>query len=145
MNNLNDPTESNGLIDRAITDETWSDFDSRLRDRALHSFTTAKRRRRARRLAMQICAVLMLAAAAAFVSFRKNPSSKTEVVSNLSRPAASAAARSVITEQQMLEMFPPGSCLLAEVNGEKQLVFLDPKLASKGFPIAASQPACGAD
>ena len=30
-----------------------------------------------------------------------------------------------ITEEQMLKMFPAGSCLVAEVNGQKQLVFLD--------------------
>jgi hypothetical protein len=41
----------------------------------------------------------------------------------------------IITEEQMLAIFPAGSCLLAEINGEKQLVFLDPKVASEGFPL----------
>ena len=138
MNNIPEPTESNFLIDRALADESWSVFDLGLRNHALHSFKTAKRRRRARRLAIQICCPLMVVTAAALLSFRQHPSFRREVVSNPPKPAAPVTLRSVITEQQLLEMFPPGSCLLAEVNGQKQLVFLDPELASKGFPITAS-------
>jgi len=44
----------------------------------------------------------------------------------------------VISEQQMLAMFPPGSCLLAEIDGKKRLVFLDQKLATEGFPAVST-------
>ena len=32
-------------------------------------------------------------------------------------------------------MFPPGSCVVAEVNGQKELVFFDAKKAEEGFAL----------
>jgi hypothetical protein len=141
MNNRAGPTETNPLIDSAVLDETWRAFDSRLRDNAIQSFAVAKRRRRVRRLAMQICVLVMVAGTATVLSFRQDPSSGAKILLRPSEPAAPVAPRSVITEQQMVDMFPPGTCLLAEVNGEKQLIFLDPKLAQRGFPVAAKREA----
>jgi hypothetical protein len=35
----------------------------------------------------------------------------------------------------MLAMFPPGSCIVAEVDGQRRLIFLDPKIAAEGVEV----------
>jgi hypothetical protein len=39
-----------------------------------------------------------------------------------------------ITEAQMLAMFPKGSCAIAEIDGKRQVVFLDPAIETEGAP-----------
>ena len=38
-----------------------------------------------------------------------------------------------ITDDQLLLLFPKGSCVLAEVNGQKELVFLDANVKREYF------------
>jgi hypothetical protein len=138
MNNRFDPPDERVLINSALSDETWCAFDARLRDEALGRFESAKRRRRVGKLVMRFGALLILATAAVFITIRPTAPSVVKSVWSASQPALPAAPESVISEQQMLDMFPPGSCLLAEIDGKKQLVFLDQKIAKEGFPIASS-------
>ncbi len=35
---------------------------------------------------------------------------------------------SPFSDEELLALFPRGSCILAEIDGRKELVFLDPKL-----------------
>ena len=42
-----------------------------------------------------------------------------------------------ISDQEVLAMFPKGSCAIAEVDGRKQLVFFDQKQADQGFSLDA--------
>jgi hypothetical protein len=44
-----------------------------------------------------------------------------------------------ISEQQMLTLFPAGSCVIAEVNGQKELVFFDAQKAAAGFELSKTQ------
>ena len=44
-----------------------------------------------------------------------------------------------ISEEQMLAMFPKGSCVLAEINGEKQLVVFQGKEAVAGTERAEAK------
>ncbi len=37
-----------------------------------------------------------------------------------------------ISEEEMLAMFPKGSCTIAEVNGQKELIFFDQKVEREG-------------
>jgi hypothetical protein len=39
----------------------------------------------------------------------------------------------------MLAMFPAGSCVVAEINGQKELVFFDAKKAEEGFVLGGKQ------
>jgi hypothetical protein len=39
----------------------------------------------------------------------------------------------MITDEQLIAAFPPGSCYIAEVNGQKQLFFRDPKVKEQFF------------
>ena len=53
------------------------------------------------------------------------------------RPAAAAAPMTprtqitAISDEELLASFPPGSCFLAEVNGETMLVFTDDKVRTE--------------
>ena len=55
----------------------------------------------------------------------------------LSYPKESAGAAGIkmeiITDEQLVAAFPPGSCYIAEVNGQKQLFFRDPKVKEQFF------------
>jgi hypothetical protein len=39
-----------------------------------------------------------------------------------------------ITEAQMLALFPKGSCIIAEIDGQTQLIFFDHKIEEEGAP-----------
>jgi hypothetical protein len=39
----------------------------------------------------------------------------------------------MITDEQLIAAFPPGSCYIAEVNGQKQLFFRDSKVKEQFF------------
>ncbi len=39
-----------------------------------------------------------------------------------------------ISEAEMLALFPKGSCLIAEINGQEQLVFFDHQVEAQGAP-----------
>ena len=52
------------------------------------------------------------------------------------RTDASSPARSVareINDEELLAIFPEGSCFIAEVNGKKTLVFSDPAVRARFF------------
>jgi len=49
---------------------------------------------------------------------------------------ASVTAAHFISEQEMLALFPAGSCVVAEINGQKEFVILDPQIAEEGFTVA---------
>jgi hypothetical protein len=46
-----------------------------------------------------------------------------------------------ISEEEMLALFPPGSCVVSEIDGRKELVFFDAEAAKKGFASSARIPA----
>ena len=138
MNNRFKREGQGNLVRRVLADESWSAFDSQLRQAALQVFSAAKRRRHFVLLTAQAAAIFLAAGVITLaLTHHPQPLSSPALVaaSNAQKPSASLA--NVITEQQMLAMFPPGSCLVAEINGEKQLVFLDPKLARDGVPLQA--------
>jgi hypothetical protein len=51
-------------------------------------------------------------------------------------PRASPSGIRWVSEKELLAMFPKGSCVIAEINGQKELVLLDPELAAQGFRFA---------
>jgi hypothetical protein len=114
-----------GLVDAVLADDSWRDLSSDLRGRALATLAQARRRRHLRNRVGQ--------AAWWFHSPASNRGRAT-LASNSAAPTAAADDR-FITESQMLAMFPPGSCVVAEVDGLKQLVFLDPQVAQDGFVV----------
>jgi hypothetical protein len=138
MNNQLDDEGQGKLIHRVLTDDNWDAFDAQLRNDALQTFAAAKRRRRFAYLTAQVAAILVLAGGLTAILLhhpQPAPSSGSAMAAEVEKDAA--ALPNTISEEQMLAMFPRGSCLIAEINGEKQLVFLDPKMGTEGFPLQA--------
>jgi hypothetical protein len=63
---------------------------------------------------------------------------KTSAPATPKSPAAIAADLAklpeYITEEQMLALFPKGSCTIAEIDGQTQLIFFDRKIEEEGAP-----------
>jgi hypothetical protein len=50
------------------------------------------------------------------------------VVKTAESPAARPENGKYLTDDELLALFPAGSCFLAEVDGKKKLVFFDPEV-----------------
>jgi hypothetical protein len=141
------------LIDALLADESWETCSGRLHHSALTTLRTA-RKSRARRMA--VAQGVALVALFGVIAWRfAGPErgwrsrSNSELV-NISPPSSNvpqseratvgpAPGVPYITEDQMLAMLPEGSCVLAEVNGEKQLIVLDDSAARNGFAASQTQ------
>ena len=146
MKNRNKPTEEEALLNAVLGDESWQALNSRLKSQAMRVMCAANYKRRVGLRAGQTAC-----AAALFVSvmwwlgllpqraiIQQGPHhvDVAETTQKAEAPLPLATAARFISEEEMLAMFPPGSCVVAEINGQKQLVILDPKIAKEGFTVA---------
>ena len=133
MKNSERMQESAALVDAVLADRDWGFLQSRVRREAVAALAMATHRRAQVRRTMLSSMVVLLAACAGWLSsvLRKQP---LPVASpgGLSR----ATEQRFVSEKEMLAMFPSHSCVIAEVDGEKQLVFFDAKKAKEGFEVS---------
>ncbi|HVV00572.1 MAG TPA: hypothetical protein VHH88_04370 [Verrucomicrobiae bacterium] len=145
MNPDSDPGNPQQLLDEVLLDTEWREFASESESRALAAFRAHNRFRRVRAFALRcsITAVLLLAflllrweskpeatalnGKSSFTA-RKGSSSNADL-----RAPAVVKNGAYITESQMLALFPKGSCAVAEVDGHKQLVFLNSQIRRNGW------------
>jgi hypothetical protein len=110
-------------LEAAIADETFSSFAASLQQAGIRA---VRRRRHVRQIQIAMAQAACVIGVSALFWFGY---SKPQRVANTNLSIAPAKPPAVstryITEDQMLAMFPNGSCVLAEVNGRKELVFLD--------------------
>src|SRR6185436_852521 len=132
---MNPVPESNSrdadkLLDAVLADDEWHALQCAVREQGLLALEARRRRRRWRiGLSQAACAaIVVLAAVSAWHSNRLPHPPGIQVASTA--PVTSA---SFISEEEMLAMFPKGSCIVAEVDGQRQLVFLEPAQAQAGF------------
>ena len=57
-----------------------------------------------------------------------SPSEQTEITAQHIEPRKAPDKPRYLTDQELVAKFPKGSCFIAEVDGKKELVFLDPKV-----------------
>jgi hypothetical protein len=118
------------LVDTALSDEGWDVCRTRLQTEGLAALRAKRRYRNSLKWVGQlaILCVLCVVAWRAINGPRTLSEPQAHVNSIVSNPPEAGVhpgnADLYITEDQMLAMFPKGSCVMAEVNGEKQLVFL---------------------
>ena len=134
MKSSRKPKDVEGLLDAVLVDEEWRALNCTLKSDALAAVGAVRRKRRLRLAIAHVTsgALLLLAA----VCWLRSPDQSR-------RPATGAAGQSAwsdagdvfISEEQMLAMFPPGSCVIAEVDGEKELIFFDEGKAREGFVV----------
>ena len=134
MKNDRESNDDDPLLNAVFADDGWHAWNSSLKRQALAGLASARRRRQMRIwLARAACAVVLLAGAGWWMH------TPTPIPSPVARsstpPALPVSGTHFITEEQMLAMFPPESCVVAEVNGQKALVFFDAKKAEEGFVL----------
>lgn len=132
MKNNPEP-DDDPLLDAALADEQWQEFNASLRGQAIASFQTATRQRRWRRRAAQCAIVLGLVTGA--LAWWPRPVAPVQVagVTRPVAPVATSGTGRAFSEQELLSMFPTGSCLVAEIDGRAQLILLEPERAAAGF------------
>jgi hypothetical protein len=119
-----EPEES--LIEAALRDDSWKAANASFKAEALRAFHARQRARRLIRWAGTAAAVAIAAGVGLhrlakpdhFAS--KRPSPPVQVLAPTNSPAQ-------LTDQQLLACFPKGTCFIAEVDGQKELVFYDPE------------------
>ncbi len=115
------------LVDALLRDEEWQAASAEIKSRALGTFRARQRARRLGRwtLGGAVCAALITGAAHWFGS--TTASKPTAAVPHPQAPARVADV-TYITDKELLASFPKGSCFLAEVDGKKELIFVDPNV-----------------
>jgi len=134
MKNNRESIDVDPLLNAVFADDTWQKWNSSLKRQALTELGTARRRRQMRNwLARAACAAVLLVGLGRWMH---TPAPiPSPVARSLTPPAPPTSGTQFITEEQMLAMFPPESCVVAEINGQKALVFFDAKKAEEGFVL----------
>jgi hypothetical protein len=131
----NVPESNDVLLNAVLADEAWQALNSSLKRQALAAIGAHRRRQRLRLwTGGAACAALLLIGVGSWL--RPTAPGSAPIAQTSGQPAASRTEVQFISEEEMLAMFPPGSCVVAEINGRKELVFFDAKKAEEGFALA---------
>lgn len=127
MNNES-PKNKQRLLDDVLREDSFAEFNGQLKRQALGALQRA-------RLVRRIVGISSVATVAACIAIAGLVAVRSSSSSRLNQSPVLAAARSAspieISEEQLVKMFPPDSCFVAEVNGKKMLVFRDAKLRAQ--------------
>ena len=112
------------LLEAMLADEDWQAANADFKAAAMRTFRVRQRVRRLTRWAGSV--VALAAVIAGSVSwFRLRPAAPPPVmVAHLASPKAPTSERR-LTDAELVAAFPKGSCFIAEVDGKKQLIFVD--------------------
>lgn len=132
MKNDREPNDVDGLLNAVLADDDWHALNSSLKREALAAIGAARRRRRLLLgIGQAACAAALLVGAGWWLL--PAVPGDVPVAETSGKPASARTQEHFISEEEMLAMFPAGSCVVAEVNGQKTLVFFDAKKAEEGF------------
>jgi len=132
MKTNREPNEIDGLLNAVLADDEWHALNRSLKREALTAVGATRRRRRLLIwMAQAACATGLLVGTGWWLL---PPAPGHGPVATISGQSTSpGTGKQFVSEEEMLAMFPAGSCVVAEVNGQKTLVFFDAKKAEEGF------------
>jgi hypothetical protein len=122
-----DPETEDALLDATLRDETWQAASAAFKAEALSTFRSRQRVRSLTRWGGSVAALAAVLAGVAHWVGRPAPAPRQVMVALTQAPKAPDKPRH-LTDQDLVAAFPKGSCFIAEVDGRKELIFLDPKL-----------------
>jgi hypothetical protein len=135
MKNDRESNEADALLNAVLADDGWHALNSSLKREALAVMGAEMGRRRWRIwIGRMACAAVLLGGAGWWL--RPTAPGPAQLAQTPGQPAPRGRGVQFIGEEEMLAMFPSGSCVVAEVNGQKELVFFDAKKAEEGFVLA---------
>ncbi len=141
MKTSREDPDRNPLLDGVLADEDWRMLNAAVKTRALGALRARRRERRL--LAWGGSAVAACGLALAALSWASRSTEPVAPIrANLSSPAAPtpSAHPPYITEEQLMSYFPPGSCTIAEIDGERRFIMLDPDIAANGYVLSELPP-----
>jgi hypothetical protein len=127
--------ELKSVLAEVIHDVSFAEHDAACRIRAISAFRKQQRMKALRQVTLIAASILMIAYIGSLFS-RKDKAIEVKVVVPAEVPSAETASSestNLLTDEELLAAFPPGSCYLAEVNGQKVLLFHDEKVRAKFF------------
>ena len=127
MRTNSDPEHDDALLDAMLQDETWRTASAAFKAEALRTVRARQRVRRLTRWAASVAALAAVMAGVAHRSSRPGAPPRQITMAHAEVPKAPDKPRR-LTDQELVAAFPKGSCFIAEVDGKKELVFLDPKV-----------------
>ncbi len=122
-----DPEPRDPLLDAVLQDDHWRTLDQELKSAAVGAFRRHRRRRRHFRWGV---GALVLMAVTVTALYRPHPlltahHPRPEVQTI---PSSDSDGVRYLPDDELLKLFPPGSCVLLEIAGRTRLVFLDPEV-----------------
>ncbi len=141
MKTNRDAQSDDALVKAMLCDEEWQTGNIALKAEALRAFTCACRVRRIRRWAAGAATAVATAGLLYFSHglFRTSGSPRLALLPPPSSSRSPVQAARTLSDQELVAAFPKGSCFIAEIDGEKQLVFVNPQLESLYVSHAADQ------
>ena len=121
-----DPNHEDPLLDAVLRDDGWQAAHAAGKAAALGVFQARQRLRRWTRLAGSLAALAVAVACAAHWLATPTGQNPRQYAIQTTPPKPEKSI--YLTDAQLLALFPEGSCFLAEVDGRKKLVFLDPQV-----------------
>ena len=122
-----DSERDDALLQAMLHDEAWQTASADFKAQALRTFRGRQRVRRLTRWAGSVAALgALIAGVLHSISPPAAPPQRIAVAPP-QVPKAASRPRS-LTDEQLVASFPKGSCFIAEVDGKKELIFLDPRL-----------------
>ncbi len=124
-----DPENDDVLLEAVLRDDGWLTANSAAKARALGVFRARQRVRRWTRWGGGVAALALTAACAAhWLAGPVAVSPQRRAIRTAEPPPVKPEKAKYLTDDELLALFPAGSCFLAEVDGKKKLVFFDPKV-----------------
>jgi hypothetical protein len=128
MRTHSDSDRDDTLLDALLQDEDWQAASAACKAAALRTLCVRQRIRRLTRWTGSVAALAAVIAAVAHWFGPRPLAPQPVLVAHIQAPKTPAKPRQ-LTDTELVAAFPKGSCFIAEVDGEKQLIFFDPKLA----------------
>jgi hypothetical protein len=122
------PDFEDPLLDAVLGDDEWQAVNAAAKAKAMGAFHARQRRRRFIRGTSGIVALTAILAGGFYWVNRPTNNSSAKIIAVPEAPAKQPKTGRTLSDEQLLAAFPPGSCFIAEVNGRKELVFLEPEV-----------------
>ena len=120
-----DPERDDALLDAMLRDDNWQTASAAFKTELLGTFRARQRVRRLTRSAAGAVALAAVIAGMVHWFGPPEPAPRQSTVAHTTVPKALEKPR-YLTDGELVAKFPKGSCFIAEVDGQKQLVFFDP-------------------